>query len=294
MPSSDDALVLLRIAADIARAGMDPDLWPDVLKRISSSLECPTVFDADYLLSGNKCVITDRIAATAADCASTRRGRCRQQSKDDERRREKCLILVEHIELALSLGDRLVMDGERYVAVFGAIPRPLFIVDREARLLYANEAGTQELLRSPFVRCEAGFLRLVRRDSDTDLAKFLSRSEGCPGRCEDYLRLSHAEEHCAELWFRELARDGGNPGLFLVSLVTFGQSPGEASSPRGLTPRQAELAHYLLAGVNLSEAARRMGISRRTAKDHLDGLFAYSGTSSQLELVAWFTRQRMS
>jgi DNA-binding CsgD family transcriptional regulator len=53
----------------------------------------------------------------------------------------------------------------------------------------------------------------------------------------------------------------------------------------GLTPAEARLALELLQGHRLTEAARRLGISRNTAKTHLQRVFEKTGVTRQSELM---------
>lgn len=59
----------------------------------------------------------------------------------------------------------------------------------------------------------------------------------------------------------------------------------------GLAPMQARLAACIAEGHTLSEAAVQLGISRNTAKTHLNGAFEKTNTSSQVELCALVNRQ---
>ena len=59
---------------------------------------------------------------------------------------------------------------------------------------------------------------------------------------------------------------------------------------RLLSPRQRELAGLLLTFHSLDEAANKMGITRRTARDHLAGLFQSTGMRRQQDLIN-FLRQ---
>jgi DNA-binding CsgD family transcriptional regulator len=53
----------------------------------------------------------------------------------------------------------------------------------------------------------------------------------------------------------------------------------------GLTPREICVLLPLLEGKEISDIADQLGITRATAKSHLDRLFAKTGTNRQAELV---------
>ena len=59
---------------------------------------------------------------------------------------------------------------------------------------------------------------------------------------------------------------------------------------RLLSPRQRELAGLLLTFHSLDDAADKMGITRRTARDHLAGLFQATGMRRQQDLINFLRR----
>lgn len=108
--------------------------------------------------------------------------------------------------------------------------------------------------------------------------------------------------------FVSVARPSGRaPYRIEVSPLDIGQGPEalrraatvfiyDSSAPRevtqrqmegcfGLTPREAELAVQLTLGASVDEAAASMGVSRNTARVHLQGLFRKTGTHRQVDLL---------
>lgn len=61
-------------------------------------------------------------------------------------------------------------------------------------------------------------------------------------------------------------------------------------SSYGLTHQEAGLAHYLVLGYNLEEAAQQRGVSRNTVKTQLQSIFSKTETSRQSELVSLLLR----
>jgi DNA-binding CsgD family transcriptional regulator len=69
--------------------------------------------------------------------------------------------------------------------------------------------------------------------------------------------------------------------------------PGNAAALAalfGLTGREAALAAHLAAGLPLAQAAARAAMSHNTARVHLRGIFAKTGTRSQVELAHLLAR----
>jgi DNA-binding CsgD family transcriptional regulator len=91
-----------------------------------------------------------------------------------------------------------------------------------------------------------------------------------------------------------LAGPAGAPNGFHVSLwlpVEHDLSPSagplfvQGGVPSLLTPRQLQIARWFAAGLNSSRVAERAGISPRTARDHLEEIYARLGVHSRAELV---------
>lgn len=69
----------------------------------------------------------------------------------------------------------------------------------------------------------------------------------------------------------------------LADLV-LGERPQRAEAP-GLTPRETEILGYLADGWSNAEMADRLGLTLRTVKFHLSGLFAKLGVSRRTEAI---------
>ncbi|MGV8840183.1 MAG: helix-turn-helix transcriptional regulator [Bauldia sp.] len=65
--------------------------------------------------------------------------------------------------------------------------------------------------------------------------------------------------------------------------------PEHLESAFGFTVQEARTASLLLAGLELTEVAERLSISKETVRYHLKSLFAKTGTHSQRELVHYIT-----
>lgn len=96
------------------------------------------------------------------------------------------------------------------------------------------------------------------------------------------------------LWIKRLPKASNGKGYYaLVLLDDSGQSQRNTARLArlfSLTPKQSELAGLLLAGMSVTQAAGRMGISRSTAADHMRQLFDKTHTARQAELVRVLAR----
>lgn len=102
--------------------------------------------------------------------------------------------------------------------------------------------------------------------------------------------------NAADIGLRLLAKSEST-SFILVSLVTYtvehsSEQLTRLGEWRQLSPRQQELAGLLLAGHTLNSAAEKMAITRRTARDHLDGLFRATNTRRQRDLFFRLGRDR--
>lgn len=98
----------------------------------------------------------------------------------------------------------------------------------------------------------------------------------------------------ANIAMRRISGQGAD-ALLLLSIIVHADALSAEhldlfGKRHGLPARQKELAGHLLANLSLNEAAACMVITRRTARDHLKGLFRATGTSRQAELMAYLVR----
>ncbi len=124
----EEALSLLSLTAEIARAGTDPGRWPSVLDQIGDWLQCPSVF-------GNR-VADETVRATvltAGECARSSVGVCGKVKTADEPKRLTCLAFVGHLELAVA--------SRQESAMLDILARPLYRIEEESRLLHSNALG---------------------------------------------------------------------------------------------------------------------------------------------------------
>jgi DNA-binding NarL/FixJ family response regulator len=59
-----------------------------------------------------------------------------------------------------------------------------------------------------------------------------------------------------------------------------------------LTPRQAEILGLLAEGLNAKEIAQRLHVAPRTARNHIQNIYATLGVHRRSEAIAWLREQR--
>jgi DNA-binding CsgD family transcriptional regulator len=246
--------------------------------------------------------VLEGLVCTTRLCAATGSGRCSHPNAS--RSRATCTALAEHFEIALST-MACTLSPRSYPSpaskALDSIELPLIVCDNELRLKHANRTGQLEIESGHWVGLHEGRVVLKATYLAQTLEKLIAtlRAPSAPDRL--HFSLSQSDGIAAELWLRRLLRGGDEPGLILISIVpqrqtalkSSEQEAAEATQNRlnnlPITARQRELARHLLAGLNLTQAAEQMGISRATANGHLKGLFELSRTRRQSDLIGWLS-----
>jgi DNA-binding CsgD family transcriptional regulator len=160
----------------------------------------------------------------------------------------------------------------------------------DRRLLFANRAAQRLLQQSRWLTLCDERPTATDRKTERVLTAELERVANAAEPTEGWIAGPPLERESANIALRRISGQGAE-ALILLSLAVHAVAPSAEHLDRlgerhGLPARQRELAGHLLAGLSLDEAAAAMGITRRTARDHLKGLFRATGTSRQGELIA--------
>lgn len=186
-----------------------------------------------------------------------------------------------------------------YLAALDALPVAAWLCNENRHILHANAAGRAELKRQRWFKLEGD--QLCASDHDlqqrwvTSFADLVARKTHAGSPAQATLQL---EGGALEVGLHRVEQTDRSH-FVLVSVAT-GITHGLAvpqdekmaywPERRLLSPRQRELAGLLLTFHSLDAAADKMGITRRTARDHLAGLFQSTGMRRQQDLIN-FLRQ---
>ena len=141
-----------------------------------------------------------------------------------------------------------------------------FVMRPDGSIEFASTAGQLWLAGDGF-RDELS--RLIRAlDAHTEVLHEVPRSLLLKDACASWLRLDGASGH------------GGHRYLVHVRAVVAPGQSGEA-----LTPTQATVAEYLVAGATVKETAASMSISPETVRSHVKNIYSRLEVSSRAELA---------
>src|SRR5215470_16091768 len=219
---------------------------------------------------------------------------------DDEMR--QCMAVVApHVRRAVLIGrviDLQQIQAASFADALDGISSGVFLVDANARIIHANEAGHAMLLMDDFLRMIDG--RLVASDQEVDQALRESFSaaqngDGALGVKGIAVPLTDRDgkpytAHVLTLTSGERSYAGrastAVAALFVRRAALVIPSPPEviAKSYR-LTPTELRVLLSIVDVGGIPEVAGALGISENTVRTHVDNLFEKTGATRQAELV---------
>jgi DNA-binding CsgD family transcriptional regulator/PAS domain-containing protein len=200
--------------------------------------------------------------------------------------------LAPHFRRAYRMQEMLgTVRGEEmeFETVLHLLPQPVLVVDRDARLFFANTAGEQLLRHKDVLRLVSGRLRPVHREDVAAFAKALSPiPRATEGNASLALRKTGAERpvvlRVMPLRHRNQAEWSGRIALLAEIPPPLHGLDALATAFR-LSPAETRLWAALASGRRLIDIADKSGISVNTARVQLRALFAKTGVHRQSELL---------
>ena len=185
--------------------------------------------------------------------------------------------------------DTVRGEGRSFEATLHLLAQPALVVDRDARLCFANAAAEALLRTGDVLRLVSGRLRAAHRGDASALAKALRpEPQATDGDASLTLRRSGdgppAVLRVMPLRRQNRAEWSGRIAL-LVELPPLPRALDTLAAAFRLSPAEARLWAGLVAGHRLAEIAERAAISPNTARVQLRALFEKTGTHRQADLV---------
>ena len=251
-PADDDAVQLLQITARLHAARGNPVVWAAALRACRDWFGCSDalVLAADKRLPGPDDF--DALAGRVTHCADYGGGVC--GSAEDELRRARCAALASHLHEA-AIAQRRALEA----ALFDQLP-PTWVLDRDGHVQVANAPAKAFIASGDYLSLSDGCLSPSAAGAAEKLRRTLVGLAG-----ETRFAWPGYDGSETALLLRPLAANGAVAATLLADPISVAELAPRIGVTLAVTPRQSELAAYLLTGHLLSDAARRMGISRNTA-----------------------------
>lgn len=215
--------------------------------------------------------------------------------------RDKLELVRPHLARAACMSGEIAAaerSSEMLINVLDSICYGVAVVDPEGALVLWNQEARRLIRSADALAISSGVLRLKEpQDSDRWLEVVQRVAQGLGddsvmfgvrgGDGRQRLQLLLIPLLPVEPWSGPGARS--RVLVILSDLDRVGLvRPDLVAGMFGLTPSEGRLAHALLLGKSLTEAAEFLGISINTAKTQLNGLFHKTGTRRQPELAQLF------
>jgi DNA-binding CsgD family transcriptional regulator/PAS domain-containing protein len=209
-------------------------------------------------------------------------------------------LLAPHVRRAVTISDVLdlrTITSRVLEATLDALTTGVYLADREGRVVYMNQAAEQQIRTGKAVRIAGNSLapvdpaaRAALTQAIADIAReesaasaggvTLALPDGRAGLVATILPLGRGQRRGISRPFAAAV------AVFVQDPAVVPELPGEAFAKlHGLTGGELRVLLAISPGLGLKEAADMLGISENTAKTHLQGIFAKTGTSKQAELI---------
>jgi DNA-binding CsgD family transcriptional regulator len=218
---------------------------------------------------------------------------------DDETRRRMRLI-VPHIRRAVLIGNVLDLNTSERTAfadTLSGLAAGVFLVDKDARIVFANRSGQIMLDDGKILRRKDSVLTTVDPQRTTTLPEIIALArdgDAAVGVNGIALPLSSPPEpwlaHILPLT-SGIRRDAGIEYSAVAAVfvhkasIQIPSAMETMSKLYKLTPSELRVLAALSEVGGVPAVAEVVGISQATVKTHLQGLFAKTGTNRQTDLV---------
>jgi DNA-binding CsgD family transcriptional regulator len=181
--------------------------------------------------------------------------------------------------------------------MLNALSGPAFLLDSLGHVMFAS-AEAEQMLADPatdWLSVHESGLQIQDPAIDAQLQRAVSQTLGRPGTSAgttvDVVRPGHRAVSILVTPLPGVATPWSNFGVGGAGrarcLVQVAGLEGDGfARHHELTPAETRLLHAVLSGTGLAWSAQQLGISRATAKSHLDRVFQKTNTFRQTELIA--------
>jgi DNA-binding CsgD family transcriptional regulator/PAS domain-containing protein len=230
-------------------------------------------------------------------------GRNERQGLITDREIELGKLLLPHLRRAVTISQVLdirTIEGTRMAEALDALRCAVVLTNEHGTILHANHAAEHMLDKGGPIQSAQGVLQATAPSARSELRSAITLAAGNEtGIGKTGLAIRLTEPDAPPTFAHVLPLTGSNFRTRLqpaaVAAVFIGAPPDAqdgadaVATAFGLTPAETKVLASLFAGCTLVETAATLGITRQTAKTHLEHIFLKTGVTRQAELMRLWT-----
>jgi DNA-binding CsgD family transcriptional regulator/PAS domain-containing protein len=230
-------------------------------------------------------------------------GRNERQGLITEREIELGKLLLPHLRRAVTISNVLdvrTIEGARMAEALDALRCGVVLTNERGTILHANRSAEHMLDKRGPIQGTQGVLQATAPSAASELRSALTLAAGNEagiGKTGLAIRLTEPDAppmfaHVLPLTgsdFRTRLQPAAVAAVFIGAPPDAQDGADAVAAAFGLTPAETKVLASLFAGRTLNETAAALGISRPTAKTHLEHIFSKTGVTRQAELMRLWT-----
>jgi DNA-binding CsgD family transcriptional regulator/PAS domain-containing protein len=220
-----------------------------------------------------------------------------------EREIELGKLLLPHLRRAVTISNVLdvrTIVGERTAEALDALRCGVVLTNERGTILHANRSAEHMLDEGGPIQSSQGILQATAPSATSELRSALALAAGNEagiGKTGLAVRLTESDAppilaHVLPLTgsdFRTRLQPSAVAAVFIGAPPDAQDGADAVAAAFGLTPAETKVLASLFAGRTLNETAATLGITRPTAKTHLEHIFSKTGVTRQAELMRLWT-----
>jgi DNA-binding CsgD family transcriptional regulator/PAS domain-containing protein len=230
-------------------------------------------------------------------------GRDERQGLISEREIELGKLLLPHLRRAVTISkvlDARTIVGTRMAEALDALRCAVVLTNEHGTILHANRVAEHMLDQGGPIQTARGVLQATAPSAASELRSALAlaaANEAGIGKAGLAIRLTEPDvppifAHVLPLTgsdFRTRLQPAAVAAVFIGAPPDAQEGADALAATFGLTPAETKVLASLFAGRTLNETAAALGITRPTAKTHLEHIFLKTRVTRQAELMRLWT-----
>ena len=230
-------------------------------------------------------------------------GRNERQGIITDREIELGKLLLPHLRRPVTISNLLdirTAEGTRMAEALDALRCAVLLINEHGTILHANHSAEHMLDKGGPIQSAQGVLQATTPSAASELRSALALAAGNEaGIDKTGLAIRLTEPDVPPIFAHVLPLTGSDFRTRLqpaaVAAVFIGAPPDAQdgadamAAAFGLTPAETKVLASLFGGRTLNETAAALGITRPTAKTHLEHIFLKTGVTRQAELMRLWT-----